>query len=133
MPNKSADANAAAGPQAKPVCVSTTMAAETSLADMQSVSQKGSDLDLNNVSKVSIVSYRGYVPPVRITGWVNVIFILMADLIGTGIVNLPETYNRMGWAVGLAILVSFGTLTAYAGILLWRLHMTFQVRRLAFF
>ncbi|QDZ17624.1 transmembrane amino acid transporter [Chloropicon primus] len=85
-----------------------------------------SAVDLKTLSTVSYVSWRGFQPPSRITGWVNVVFIIMADLIGTGIVGLPETFTRMGWAIGLLILISFGLLTAYSGLLLWRLHMTYD-------
>ena len=46
--------------------------------------------DLSILSKQSYVSHRGYVPPERVTGWINVIFIIMADLIGTGIVGLRK-------------------------------------------
>lgn len=81
--------------------------------------------DLSILSKQSYVSHRGYVPPERVTGWINVIFIIMADLIGTGIVGLPYTYAKLGYGLGAAVLIIFGLLTFYAGLLLWRLHMTF--------
>lgn len=102
------------------------IAVEGSLKAMQAKDTGGDGpADIKTLSSISYVSWRGYVPPTRITGWVNVVFIIMADLIGTGIVNLPETFNRMGWAVGLTVLFIFGLLTAYAGLLLWRLHMTY--------
>lgn len=106
-----------------------TVVVETSLKQMEAVhhgSESGEEVDIKTLSSASYVSWRGYAPPNRVTGWVNVVFIIMADLIGTGIVNLPETFNRMGWAVGVVILTAFGLLTAYAGLLLWRLHMTYH-------
>jgi len=73
----------------------------------------------------AIVSHRGYVAPVRQTGWVNCVFIILADLIGTGIMGLPYTFSKLGWLVGSIILLFFGVLTWYSGFLLWRLHMTY--------
>jgi len=97
-----------------------------SMKDHKAASVDGDVDELKTLSQVSIVSHRGFVPPERITGWINVVFIIMADLIGTGIVGLPETFSRMGWVVGTVVLTFFGLLTAYAGLLLWRLHMTYR-------
>jgi len=101
----------------------------TSLA---SIASGGKDIDANNdvnnlsvLSKASYVSHRGFVPPERVTGWVNIVFIIISDLVGTGIVGLPYTFAKLGWAVGATVLLLFGLLTVYAGLLLWRLHMTY--------
>ncbi len=55
----------------------------------------------------------------------NCVFIILADLIGTGIMGLPYTFSKLGWLVGSIILLFFGVLTWYSGFLLWRLHMTY--------
>merc|ERR1712190_633766 len=110
--------------------VTTSLSVEQqvcSMKDHKAAASADGDVDeLKTLSQVSIVSHRGFVPPERITGWINVVFIIMADLIGTGIVGLPETFSRMGWVVGTVVLTFFGLLTAYAGLLLWRLHMTYR-------
>ena len=72
-----------------------------------------------------IVSHRGYVPPIRQTGWINVIFIILADLVGTGVMSLPKDFADIGYIPGVLILAVFGALTFFSGILLWRMHMTY--------
>jgi hypothetical protein len=37
---------------------------------------------------------RGYVRPRKSTGWINVVFILFAELVGTGIMALPYTFAQ---------------------------------------
>ena len=68
---------------------------------------------------------RGYVRPERRTGWANVSFILFAELVGTGILALPYTFAKVGYAVGTGLLVLFMAMSVYAGLLLHRLHMMY--------
>mmetsp|Transcript_6872 Transcript_6872/g.14312 ORF Transcript_6872/g.14312 Transcript_6872/m.14312 type:complete len:460 (-) Transcript_6872:52-1431(-) len=64
------------------------------------------------------------VRPVRQTAWWNASCILIAELVGTGVLGLPYTFDVLGGAVGGAFLLLFGALAYYSGILLWRLHHT---------
>ena len=83
----------------------------TSLASMASGGRDNNDVsnDVNNLSvlsKASYVSHRGFVPPQRVTGWVNIVFIIIADLVGTGIVGLPYTFSKVSHCLSLSLLTS---------------------------
>ena len=64
---------------------------------------------------------RGYVPPERRATWIGVCLILFAELVGTGALGLPYTFDKVGYGVGVALLLVFMALSVYSGVLLWRL------------
>ena len=64
---------------------------------------------------------RGYVPPERRASWIQVCLILFAELVGTGALGLPYTFAKVGYGIGIALLLVFMMLSVYSGILLWRL------------
>lgn len=68
---------------------------------------------------------RGYVPPPRKQQWYNAAFILMAELVGTGVLALPHTFAVIGLLPGAAVLVVFAGLSLYSGMLLYRLQTWF--------
>ena len=49
-------------------------------------------------------------------------FILMAEIMGAGLLGLPYAMSRLGWVVGLAVSVSGAFFCTYSGILLWRVR-----------
>lgn len=67
---------------------------------------------------------RGYVPPERRATWIGVCLILFAELVGTGALGLPYTFAKVGYGVGVALLLVFMALSVYSGVLLWRLGMS---------
>merc|ERR1711959_737599 len=46
------------------------------------------------------------------------------ELVGTGALGLPYTFAKVGWGVGVALLLAFMALSVYSGVLLWRLGMS---------
>ena len=49
-------------------------------------------------------------------------FILMAEIMGAGLLGLPYAMSRLGWVVGLAVSVGGAFFCTYSGILLWRVR-----------
>ena len=70
-------------------------------------------------------STRGYVAPHRVSSWVNVVFLLFSELVGTGIMALPWALAKLGWVIGLVLILIVALLCLYSGILLWRLHLAY--------
>ncbi|GBG28094.1 Proton-coupled amino acid transporter 4 [Hondaea fermentalgiana] len=64
----------------------------------------------------------GYVPPPRRQEWYHAAAILVAELVGTGVLALPHTFAVIGVAAGVAVLLVFALLSLYSGILLHRLQ-----------
>lgn len=58
---------------------------------------------------------KGFVEPERRTTWYNAAFILVAELVGTGILGLPYTFATVGWIPGVALLFVFAGLAFYSG------------------
>ena len=48
--------------------------------------------------------------------------LLLADVFGTGVLGLPHAAGRLGWILASCLLVLFGVVSTYAGILLARVH-----------
>mmetsp|Transcript_6195 Transcript_6195/g.11006 ORF Transcript_6195/g.11006 Transcript_6195/m.11006 type:complete len:479 (-) Transcript_6195:63-1499(-) len=67
----------------------------------------------------------GFVPPPREQSWVHASFILVAELVGTGVLALPHTFAIVGVPLGVATLIIFSFLGAYSGLLLYRLQAWF--------
>ena len=63
-----------------------------------------------------------FVAPPRRSAWWQASAVLIAELVGTGVLGLPYTLNILGLAPGLAVLIIFAFFAYYSGILLWRLH-----------
>ena len=63
--------------------------------------------------------------PHRVSSWVNVVFLLFSELVGTGIMALPWALARLGWVIGLVLILVVALLCLYSGILLWRLHLAY--------
>ena len=58
---------------------------------------------------------KGFVEPERRTTWYNAAFILVAELVGTGVLGLPYTFATVGWIPGVALLFVFAGLAFYSG------------------
>ena len=56
---------------------------------------------------------RGYVPPERRASWIQVCLILFAELVGTGALGLPYTFAKVGYGIGIALLLVFMMLSVY--------------------
>mmetsp|Transcript_12995 Transcript_12995/g.25221 ORF Transcript_12995/g.25221 Transcript_12995/m.25221 type:complete len:472 (-) Transcript_12995:215-1630(-) len=67
----------------------------------------------------------GYVPPPRVQEWYHAAAILVAELVGTGVLALPHTFAVIGPTAGIIVLFSFALLSLYSGILLYRLQAWF--------
>jgi len=67
----------------------------------------------------------GYIPPKRKQQWFHAAFILIAEIVGTGVMALPETFSLIGAVPGTVVLLSFAFASWFAGILLWRLQVWF--------
>ena len=61
----------------------------------------------------------------RLTHWRMTSFLLVADIIGTGILSLPKQLSRLGWGFGIAMLCFFWPINLYSGILLKRVAVAF--------
>mmetsp|Transcript_6221 Transcript_6221/g.10691 ORF Transcript_6221/g.10691 Transcript_6221/m.10691 type:complete len:468 (-) Transcript_6221:296-1699(-) len=68
---------------------------------------------------------RGYVPPPRNQEWYHAAAILVAELVGTGVLALPHTFAVVGVTNGVLLLVFFAIFSWYSGILLHRLQEWF--------
>jgi hypothetical protein len=64
----------------------------------------------------------GHVKPQRRASWLHVAAILVAELVGTGVLALPHTLSSLGLIPGVALLLAFSALTLYSGLLLWRIQ-----------
>jgi len=67
----------------------------------------------------------GYVPPPREQTWVNASFILVAELVGTGVLGLAHNFAVLQMGNGVMALLIFAVLTLYSGVLLHRLQSWF--------
>ena len=53
----------------------------------------------------------------RGSGWILTMFVMVAEMFGLGILTLPADFARLGWAVGLGLVLLFCLGTAYSGLL----------------
>jgi len=58
----------------------------------------------------------------RKSKWYHSSFILMAEIMGAGLLGLPYAMSRLGWVVGLSVSVCGAFFCTYSGILLWRVR-----------
>ena len=70
------------------------------------------------------VRKKGYVVPERRTTWYNAAAVLVAELVGTGVLGLPSTFAAVGWIPGVLLLVVFALLAFYSGYVI---HVMSQV------
>ena len=59
------------------------------------------------------------------THWILAGLLLVADVVGVGIMEIPGNLARVGWLVGLPVLAIFLPLNLYTGLLLGRLKLVF--------
>eukprot|EP00959_Pyramimonas_sp_CCMP1952_P056070 1171163-Pyramimonas_sp.AAC.1 len=52
-------------------------------------------------------------------------FLLIAAVVGLGIMALPSSIAKVGWVPGLVILGFVFTLNLYTGMILWRLRLVY--------
>lgn len=51
------------------------------------------------------------------SGWVLTMFVMVAEMFGLGILTLPADFARLGWAIGLGLVLLFCLGTIYSGLL----------------
>mmetsp|Transcript_19489 Transcript_19489/g.32765 ORF Transcript_19489/g.32765 Transcript_19489/m.32765 type:complete len:457 (-) Transcript_19489:546-1916(-) len=66
----------------------------------------------------------GVAPAVGLSMW-QANFLLIAAVVGLGIMALPHSIAKIGWFPGIVILGSVFYLNLYTGMLLWRLRMVY--------
>ena len=59
----------------------------------------------------------------RRSSWLDTAFLLVADIVGTGILGLAAQVARLGWGAGVFFLLVIYPLNIYSGLLLQRLHI----------
>ena len=55
--------------------------------------------------------------------WYHSAFIMMAEVMGMGLLGLPHAMANLGWILGLSAAILFGLAAAYAALLLSRLRL----------
>jgi len=61
----------------------------------------------------------------RRSSWLDTAFLLVADIVGTGILGLAAQVARLGWGAGVFFLLVIYPLNIYSGLLLQRLHIAY--------
>ncbi|KAL3140245.1 hypothetical protein ABBQ38_004517 [Trebouxia sp. C0009 RCD-2024] len=51
------------------------------------------------------------------SGWILTMFVMVAEMFGLGILTLPADFARLGWAIGLGLVLLFCLGTMYSGLL----------------
>lgn len=51
------------------------------------------------------------------SGWILTMFVMVAEMFGLGILTLPADFARLGWAIGLGLVLLFCMGTMYSGVL----------------
>jgi amino acid permease len=64
----------------------------------------------------------GYKPPPRRSHWLQSAAIIVAELVGTGLLGLPYVAAIVGLVPAVILLLVFAVATLYPGLLLWRLR-----------
>jgi amino acid permease len=59
-------------------------------------------------------------PNVNQSHWLQTTLLLIAEVMGAGVLGLPYAFARLGWVLGLVSCVLFAGTAAYAGLLLRR-------------
>lgn len=54
--------------------------------------------------------------------WILTSSLVVSDVIGSGVLALPSAVAALGWVPGMSLLVVFGYMSLYTGLLLGRLH-----------
>lgn len=60
----------------------------------------------------------------RASSWVQTCFLLLAEVVGTGVLALPYNFTKLGIPLGVGLLVVCSVLNLAAGWLLWRLQQS---------
>jgi len=61
----------------------------------------------------------------RNNNWIQTTFLLLADVVGTGVLGLPYAFKRLGWIPGIAAMVVFCLLGQCTGKILCKLVVVF--------
>jgi len=61
----------------------------------------------------------------RENNWIQTTFLLLADVVGTGVLGLPYAFKRLGWIPGIAAMVIFYFAGQYTGKILCKLIVAF--------
>ena len=84
-------------------------------SDVGGMGQGGADVEYGttvvNSTKAS---------PARTVNWIHAVFLLLAQIVGTGVLELSGNVASIGW-IGLAPLLLFAPVNIYTGVLLTRL------------
>jgi len=88
-------------------------------SDVGGMGQGGADVEYGttvvNSTKAS---------PARTVNWIHAVFLLLAQIVGTGVLELSGNVASIGW-IGLAPLLLFAPVNIYTGVLLTRLRALF--------
>ena len=61
----------------------------------------------------------------KANAWTNTAMLLIADIVGTGVLSLPYAFSRLGWAGGITVLLLCYPINVYTGVLLSRMRTAF--------
>ena len=61
----------------------------------------------------------------RRSSWKHMLFLVIADIVGTGVLELGGNLSKIGWVAGIATLLVFFAVNTYTGMLLVRLRNVF--------
>ena len=61
----------------------------------------------------------------RRSSWKHMLFLVIADIVGTGVLELGGNLSKIGWVAGIATMLVFFLVNTYTGILLVRLRNVF--------
>ena len=64
--------------------------------------------------------------PIRRSLWVNTALLIIGDILGAGIIELPGNLRVLGWGVGIPSIVIFLIVSYYLGVLVSRLASMFS-------
>ncbi|KAA8496711.1 N amino acid transport system protein [Porphyridium purpureum] len=53
-------------------------------------------------------------------GWVQLVFVMLAEVIGVGVLSLPRVFARLGWIPAFGINIAFFLLTSVTGMQIFR-------------
>lgn len=64
--------------------------------------------------------------PIRRSLWINTAMLIVGDILGAGIIELPGNLRVLGWGFGIPFVIIFMILSYYLGILVSRLASQFS-------
>ena len=65
----------------------------------------------------------------RRSSWKHTVFLVIADIVGTGVLELGGNLARIGWLPGILAMLFFFVVNTYTGLLLVRIRNVFPAAR----